>query len=59
MTMRQRIIKIGEASEMLGVNPKTLRKWEGDGFIKPEFKSPAGTRFYSIDKLKTVCDSKK
>ena len=57
--MKQRVVKIREASEHFGVTPKTLRRWEEDGFITPAFKSPGGTRYYDVNSLKTHCDAKR
>ena len=37
--MSDRLVKIGEAAKILGVNPQTLRCWEDDGVIKPSHKS--------------------
>jgi predicted site-specific integrase-resolvase len=33
--MNDRLVKIGEAAKILGVNPQTLRRWEESGAIKP------------------------
>jgi putative resolvase len=44
-------IKIGKASEILGVSIQTLRRWETLGTIIPERKTPGGTRYYDLDKL--------
>ena len=42
----QKMLKIGEASELLGVTPATLRAWERTGELLPARKSRAGTRCY-------------
>jgi putative resolvase len=49
--MKKRLVKIGEASEMLGVTPQTLRKWETTGELLPERRSKSGTRYYDVNKL--------
>lgn len=49
--MKKRLVKIGEASEMLGVTPQTLRKWETTGELLPERRSKSGTRYYNVNKL--------
>ena len=50
-TMEKRLVKIGEASALLGVTPQTLRKWEETGELLPERRSKTGTRYYDINKL--------
>lgn len=55
-------ISIQEASELLGVHPDTLRRWEDEGKIQPE-RTPGGHRRYDVAKLlgtqekegKTIC----
>jgi putative resolvase len=49
--MEKRLVKIGEASAMLGVTPQTLRKWETTGELLPERRSKTGTRYYDVNKL--------
>ena len=49
--MEKRLIKIGEASAMLGVTPQTLRKWEKTGELLPDRRSKKGTRYYDVNKL--------
>jgi len=49
--MEKRLVKIGEASAMLGVTPQTLRKWENTGELLPERRSKTGTRYYDVNKL--------
>jgi excisionase family DNA binding protein len=55
-------ISIQEASDLLGVHPDTLRRWEEEGKIQSE-RTPGGHRRYDIAKLlgtqekdgKTIC----
>ena len=49
--MEKRLVKIGEASALLGVTPQTLRKWENTGELLPERRSKTGTRYYDVNKL--------
>jgi len=49
-----RLVKIGEASEFLGVTPQTLRAWESSGELLPARKSRAGTRYYLLSDLEGV-----
>jgi predicted site-specific integrase-resolvase len=46
-----RLITIGEASEILGVSISTLRRWDKAGRLEPE-KTTSGHRRYDISKLK-------
>ena len=46
-----RLITIGEASDILGVSISTLRRWDKDGRLRPE-KTTSGHRRYDISKLK-------
>lgn len=46
-----RLITIGEASEILGVSISTLRRWDREGRLIPE-KTTSGHRRYDISKLK-------
>jgi len=46
-----RLVTIGEASEILGVSISTLRRWDKAGRLEPE-KTTSGHRRYDISKLK-------
>lgn len=46
-----RFIKIGKASEILGVSIQTLRRWESSKTFVPVKKTAGGTRYYDLDKL--------
>ena len=46
-----RFIKIGEAAEICGVTPQTLRRWEREGILMPDRKGKGDTRYYDLDKL--------
>ena len=46
-----RLVTIGEASEILGVSITTLRRWDKAGRLTPE-KTASGHRRYDISKLK-------
>lgn len=49
--MEKRLVKIGEASKILGTTPDTLRKWEATGEIVPTKKTKGGTRYYDVAEL--------
>ena len=46
-----RLYSIGEASKALGVSITTLRRWEAEGRLIPEYTS-GGHRCYDIARLK-------
>ncbi len=46
-----RYIRIGKASEILGVTPQTLRRWEQKKTLLPDKIGLGGTRYYLKDKL--------
>lgn len=49
--MEPKLVKIGEASRMLGTTPGTLRRWERTGELLPTRRTRAGTRHYSVSDL--------
>lgn len=46
------LISIGEAALLVGVCPATLRRWEREGKIIPDARTPGGHRRYLIENLK-------
>ena len=44
-------MKTGEAAEILGTTPQTLRYWERQGKFKPGYVSPGGTRHWRLSDL--------
>lgn len=55
--MNDRFIKIGEASELLGVSIQALRNWEADGKLKSSHRTPGGHRMYSVATLLGMNDA--
>lgn len=45
-----KLVKIGEASQLIGVSIDTLRRWEKKGWLKA-VKTPGGTRLYDKEQL--------
>lgn len=45
-----KLVKIGEASQLIGVSIDTLRRWEKRGWLKT-VKTPGGTRLYDKEQL--------
>lgn len=52
--MPDKLISIGKAAEILGVSIQTLRNWEKQGKLQPDFVTEGKTRRYSREKLLAV-----
>lgn len=48
-----KLIAIKEAADLLGVDPRTLRRWEADGKISPQ-KTPGGHRRYLLSDIESM-----
>lgn len=46
-----KLLPIGETAKLLGVSIQTLRRWDGQGILKPFRAVPNGKRFYRIEEL--------
>lgn len=46
--MEKKLVKIGEAAEMLAPTPRTLRKWKKNGELMPYRKTASGTRYHAV-----------
>lgn len=55
--MEKRLVKIGEASQLLGCSISTLRKWEATGELLPARKTKGGTRYYATSDLLGLGDA--
>lgn len=49
--MQNRVVKIGEAAEILGTTRETLRRWEETGELLPARKTKGGTRYHATGAL--------
>ena len=49
MIMKKKLVKIGEAAQLLGTTPDTLRKWDASGELTPTRKTKGGTRYYVLE----------
>ena len=50
-------MRIGELADLIGVNPKTVRYYEGIGLLPPPARQPSGYREYSdedVDRLRFI-----
>lgn len=55
--MEKRLVKIGEAAQLLGCSISTLRKWEATGELLPARKTAGGTRYYATADLLGLGDA--
>ncbi len=55
--MEKRLVKIGEAAQLLGCSISTLRKWEATGELIPARKTAGGTRYYATADLLGLGDT--
>ena len=44
-------LSIGEFSKKIGKSTQTLRRWDDNGYLKSDHKSPSGKRYYHYTKL--------
>lgn len=55
MAKSHNLLKIGEASVLLGLHPNTLRNWEKQGKITPHVRfQGTGTRYYKREDLEAL-----
>ena len=55
-----KLLRISEAANMLGVNPETLRRWDGlDGKPQPIIISTRGDRRYKKEDLEKFIEKNK
>jgi predicted site-specific integrase-resolvase len=50
--MSRKMVSIQEAAEFLGVSPQTLRRWEREGRLLPDERTPGGQRRYDLVRLR-------
>ena len=54
-------LTIGKVSELVNVNPRTLRYYDNIGLLSPSYRSESGYRLYSpqdIEKYNFICRAK-
>jgi len=49
--MSERMVSIRKAAKFLGVTPQTLRRWEREGHLLPDERTPGGQRRYDLARL--------
>ena len=51
---REKLYKIGEVAELLGVHEDTLRNWEKEGFIVPDRIGKRKDRRYTVAHIREI-----
>lgn len=52
----EKLIKIGQAARLLGVDPGTIRAWEKRGIVKGFRRlGHLGPRYFSVDEINKMC----
>jgi DNA-binding transcriptional MerR regulator len=51
MDTHKTYLKVGEASEYIGVCPQTIRNYHDRGILVPEMVLDSGHRYYSVEQL--------
>ncbi len=52
MNVSRKMASIQEAAEFLGISPQTLRRWEREGRLLPDERTPGGRRRYDLARLR-------
>ncbi len=52
LSMSRKMVSIHEAAKFLGVSPQTLRRWEREGRLLPDERTPGGRRRYDLARLR-------
>lgn len=52
MSMSRKLVSIAEAAQFLGVATQTLRRWEREGRLVPDERTPGGRRRYDLARLR-------
>jgi DNA-binding transcriptional MerR regulator len=51
--MSRKMVSIQKAAKFLGVCPQTLRRWEREGRLLPDERTPGGRRRYDLARLRS------
>lgn len=57
--MKATLVSIEEAARTINVNPKTLIRWEEQGYISPIREDKQGKRYYSFENIAQLCELKR
>ncbi|MBP9816289.1 MerR family transcriptional regulator [Candidatus Woesebacteria bacterium] len=59
MLNKIKLLRIREASELLGVNPETLRRWDNEGRLNAVRIGKRKDRRYKPEDIQKIIDNKK
>lgn len=59
MKIDDKLLKIREAADLLGVNPETLRRWDNDGKLVAIKVSTRGDRRYKPEDIEKFIEQNK
>ena len=48
------VVDVGSVARMMGVDPKTVTKWDKNGKLKAAFRTPGGHRRYYLDDVEKL-----
>ena len=54
MTIKERLVKIGELARATGTNAKTIRFYEGEGLMPEPVRTPSGYRSYDGEAVSRI-----
>lgn len=54
LSKMNKLLSIGQASQLLGVTIQTLRNWDKKGLLKPDELTKGGDRRYKLETLKAI-----
>lgn len=58
LNKNDKLLKISEAAEMLGVHPETLRRWDREGKIIAITINERGDRRFKIEEISKLINKK-
>lgn len=51
MRKKAKFLTTAEFADAVGVHPKTVRRWDENGFLKPNHRTPSGIRQYTDEQV--------
>jgi excisionase family DNA binding protein len=58
LTKNDKLLKISEAADILGVHPETLRRWDREGKIEPITINKRGDRRFKLSEINSIINQK-
>lgn len=54
--IQRRVISAGIVAVMYGVDARTVVRWDKLGKLKPDFRTPGGSRRYYLDRIERLIE---